>query len=163
MPWSFNRGAKTSQFVLGDFFEEKHLFWKKFNFRTFFGLRAKSFLPDFLKKTSDVSRGKISRLEKSFQKNHVLLGLCRSVFRKIGRNVLVRCSKLHFNCPEEHDSWKKTAYRKSFFTKMDIEQTFCESFAATFRQLWENCNLSVHRNILKEKCSLFVRNLFFLV
>ena len=57
------------------------------------------------KKTSDVSRGKFPR-QKNLIKNHVFLGLCRSLFRKIGRNVLIRCSKPQFNCPEVLDSWK---------------------------------------------------------
>ena len=47
LAWSFNRVAKFSQFVLEDFFEQKHCFQKKFNYRTFFELRAKNFRPDF--------------------------------------------------------------------------------------------------------------------
>ena len=38
---------------------------------------------------------------------------------------------------------------------------FFESFEETVWQLGENCNLSFHRNLLKEKCSLFVRINFF--
>ena len=38
------------------------------------------------------------------------MGLCRSLFRKIGKNVLVRCSKPQFSCPEVHDSWKNFAF-----------------------------------------------------
>ena len=50
LAWSFNRVAKISHFVLvlGDFFEEKLFFWKKFHYIIFFGLRAKSYRPDFL-------------------------------------------------------------------------------------------------------------------
>ena len=85
-------------------------------------------------------------------------------FQIIGRNFLARCSKLHFNCPEEHDSWRKKLFFVKcwfFFSFSDLEQIFFESFAETFRQLRENCNLSVHRNILKEKCFLFWQIFFF--
>ena len=38
------------------------------------------------------------------------MGLCRSLFRKIGKIFLVRCSKPQFSCPEVHDSWKNFAF-----------------------------------------------------
>ena len=58
---------------------------------------------------------------------------------------------------------KKTFFCKVliFFSFSDLEQIFFESFAETFRQLRENCNLSVHRNILKGKCFLFWQIFFF--
>ena len=93
------------------------------------------------------------------------LGLCRSLFRKIGKNILVRGSKPQFNCPEVHDSWKNIAFGNLciFFSNWDLEQILYESFVATFRQLRQNSNPSVHRNILNKKCSLFDQNYIFLV
>ena len=93
------------------------------------------------------------------------LGLCRSLFRKIVKNVLVRCSKPQFNCPEVHNSWKNIAFGNLliFFSNSDLEQILYESFVATFRHLRQNYNPSVHRNILNKKCSLFDQNHFFLV
>ena len=44
-----------------------------------------------------------------------------------------------------------------FFSTLDLEQMLFESFAATFQQLREKCNPSVHRNNLKKYCSLFDR------
>ena len=43
-----------------------------------------------------------------------------------------------------------------FLSNSDLEQILFESFAATFRQLRENCNPSVHRNILNKNIVLFL-------
>ena len=37
-----------------------------------------------------------------------------------------------------------------FFSNSDLEQILFQSFAATFRELRENCNPNVYRNILKK-------------
>ena len=89
-------------------------------------------------------------------------GYCRKFFRIFSRNVLARCSKLHFKCPEEHDSWKKLLFENvDFFSNSDLEQILYESFVATLRQLRDHYNPSVHRNILNKYCSLFDLYQFF--
>ena len=151
--------------MLGKLFEDKHLFWKKkFLLQNFFRTASEKFSAGFVKKlptfSEEIFQGKII----SYGKIMSFSGLCKSFFRIIGRNVLARCSKLHCSCPDEPDSWKKLFLENvEFFSNSDLEQFFFESFAETFRQLRKNCNLSVHRNILKKKCSLFDGNHFFLV
>ena len=44
---SFNRVAKTSHYMPNQYFEEKHFFEQKINYRIFFGLRVKSFVRIF--------------------------------------------------------------------------------------------------------------------
>ena len=91
-------------------------------------------------------------------------GLYSNFFRKTCRNVVARWSKLLFSCPEQHKSWKKLLFGKCwFFSNSDLEHILFESFAATFRQLRENCNPGFHRNFLNNKCFLFDRNHSFFV
>ena len=91
------------------------------------------------------------------------MGLCRSLSRKTGKNVLVRFSKLQFNCPEVHDSWKNIAFGNLliFFSNSDPEKILYERFVVVFRQLRQNSNPIVHRHILNKKGSLFAQNPFF--
>ena len=165
-------GMKLQQSYQISTFCARRFFWaktfvlkKNFSCRTFFELRAKSFRPDFLKKLPRSPEENFHCKKIHFKEITFFLSLCRSLFRKIGKNVLVRCSNPQFNCPEVHDSWKNIAFGKLliFFSNSDLEQILYESSVATFRQLRQNSNPSVHRNILHKKCSLFDQNHFFLV
>ena len=116
-------------------------------------LRGKSFLEETLKEKKDF-----------FLKSHdVLFGLVRKFFfRKNGEHILTRCSKLHFSCPEEHVSWKKTASEKVvFFFKLGHGLEFFESLPEIFRRISEKCNLRVHIYILITSFLFFDTNLFF--
>ena len=54
------------------------------------------------------------------------MGFCRCLFRKIGKNVLVRCSKPQFICPEVHHSWKNIAFGKLLiFSRIRIWSKSC--------------------------------------
>ena len=65
---SFNRVAKTSQYMPNQNFEENHFFEQKFNYRKFFGMRVKSFGVIF-ETFSDVFRGSFFQKKiNSFQK-----------------------------------------------------------------------------------------------
>ena len=91
--------------------------------------------------------------------------MCLWVSAEVYSGYLGRCSKPQFNCPEVHDSWKNIAFGNLliFFSNSDLEQILYESFVAAFRQLRQNSNPSVHRNILNKKCSPFDQNYIFLV
>ena len=105
----------------------------------------------FFKQYPTFSEEVFQRKDISFQKIMSFPGYCRQFFRIFGRNVLARCSKLHFKRPEEHDSWKKLLFENvDFFSNSDLEQILYESFVATFGQLRDHYNPSVHRNILKK-------------
>ena len=109
LAWSFNRDAKTSHFVLGNTLEQKHFFWKSLTTELFSDCERK--VSGWIyKKNSKVSRRKSSRHKIHFKKTMFVLGLCRCLFRKIGENVFIRCSKPQFNCPEVQSSWEKTAF-----------------------------------------------------
>ena len=109
-------------------------------------------------KTYDVSRRKFSRQKKSFKKNHVLLGLCRILSRKIGRNVLVRCSKPQFICPEVHGSCKKTASGNLLiFPQIRIWSKPCLKI---LRQLFDN----LEKNAIQVSTGTFwTKNVLFLI
>ena len=147
--------------MLAELFEQNLLISKKkYKYRIFFRLRAKSFRPDF-KKTSDVSRGKISRQEKSFKKIMFFWVYAEVYYGKLVETIgkmfktAIQLSRgawfLQKNC-----FWKFV----DFSSKSDLEQTLFENFAATFRQLRKKCNPSVHKNILNTKCSFWSKPFF---
>ena len=92
------------------FFWAKTFFLKKVQLQNFFRTASGKFKAVFIKKNSKVSRRKSSRHKIHFKKIMFVLGLCRCLFRKIGKNFFVRCSKTQFNCPEVQNSWEKTAF-----------------------------------------------------
>ena len=59
-------------------------------------------------------------------------GQCRNFFRIFGRNVLARCSKLHFNCPEEHNSWEKQLLKMLIFSQIRIWTISCLKILGQF-------------------------------
>ena len=106
-------------------------FQKKFNYRNFFRTASKKFPAGFLEKLPrfpkfSCKRNFFTARKFILKKSCFFLGLCRSFFRKIGKNVLVRCSKPQFNFPEVHDSWKNLALGKLLiFSQIRIWSKSC--------------------------------------
>ena len=120
-----NRVAKTALYILEEPFEEKQLFWKEFNFKTFFGLWAKYFRPNFFKKILRSQRNMFTK-KGLFWKYHVFSGFMQKIFRIFGRNVLARWGQLLFSYPAEHVSWKIFTLAKPdiFFKSPSWSKTF---------------------------------------
>ena len=64
-------------------------------------------------------------------------------FRIIGRNVLARCSRLHFCCPDERASWKKLLMEKLIFfqirTRIKIVWKFSGNISPTKWKVQSTC------------------------
>ena len=163
LAWSFNRDAKTSHFVLGNFFEQKYFFEKCLITELFSGCEWKV-SGRIYKKNSKVSRRKSSRHEIHFKKIIFVLGLCRCLFRKIGKNVFVRYSKPQFNCPEVHNSWEKTAFGTLvIFSQIRVWSNSCLKVLWQFFDNLDKIAIQVSTETFCTKNVLFViKTIFFL-
>ena len=104
---------------------EKTFVLKKISYRTFSGMRAKSFRPDFEQKLPTFPEEIFHGKNISFKKSCLFSVYAKVLVRIIGRNILASCSKLLFGCPEERVSWKKLLPKKNhFFPQLDLEQNF---------------------------------------
>ena len=151
-------------FCAGGLFRGKTFVLKqKFNYRSFFELLAKSFRPNF-KKKSKVSRRKSSRHKSHFKKIMFVLGLCRCLFRKIGKNIFVRCPKAQFNCPEVHNSWQKTAFGiLLIFSPSRVWIKSCLKVLWQFFSNLEKIAIQVSTEIFWTKKFLFLMKTIFLL
>ena len=145
------------------------VFWGKTdvlkkNSQYFFRTASEAFLAGLLKNFPTFLEEIFPRKNFSFKKIMSLSCLWRCFFPDIRSKRFGKVFKTAFRCPEEHVSWKKLLLRKvHFLFKIGHGAKFFESLPETFLRLSEKCNLCVHRNILKNKFSLFDINLFFLV
>ena len=91
------------------------------------------------------------------------MGLSRSLFRKIGINALVKCSKPQFNCPEVHDSWKNIAFGTLLiFSQIRIWSKSCMKVLWQLSDNLDKIAIQVSTETFWTKNVLFlIRNIFF--
>ena len=117
----FQQSYQNFTFCARRFFWAKTFVLKKSLITELFSnCEPKNFRADFLKKLPRSPEENFHCKEIHFKEIMIFLGLCRSLFRKIGKNDLVGCSKRQFNCPEMHDSWKNIAFGNLFFSQIRI-------------------------------------------
>ena len=163
LAWSFNRDAKTSHraLVLGDFFEKKHLFWKKFKLQKFFRTASEKFQLDFSNILQRFQRNFFPEKTLLFKKS-CLFPVNAEIFSEYSVETFWQDVQNCFSIVQRSMIPGKNCFFENvdFFAHSDLEQILYESFVATFRQLTQNSNPSVHRNILNKKYSPFDQNHF---
>ena len=139
-------------------FEEKHFFWTKVYIQNFFRTASEEFRPGFLiifrRFQWKFFREKTFPFKKSclFPVNAEIssINLVETFWQDVQNclSIVQRSMIPGKNCFFEN---------VDFFSNSDLEHILFENFAATFRQLRDHYNPSVHRIVLKKKCSLFDR------
>ena len=133
-------------------FEEKHFVWAKVYLQIFFRTANGKFLPDFLNIFQRFQRKFFTEKKTFLFKKSCLFPVNAEIssgylVETFWQNVQNCISIVHRSIIPGKNSFFENV---DFFSNLDLEQIFFISFAATFRQLRENCNPSVHRNILKK-------------
>ena len=148
---SFNWVAKTSHYMPNQLFDEKHFFWTEVYIQYFFGIASEKFRPDFLNIFRLFQRKFFTEKTFLFKKSclfpvigEVSSGYLVETFWQDVQNCISIVQRSMI--PGKNCFFEKV----DFFSNLDLEQMLFESFAATFRQLTEKCNPSVHRNNLKK-------------
>ena len=86
-----------------------------------------------------------------------VLGLCRCLFRKIGKNIFVRPSKLQFNSPEVHNSWEQTAFGNLLiFSQIRVWSKSCWKVLWQFFDNLEKIAIQVSTQTFWTKSVLFL-------
>ena len=132
-------------------FEEKHFFWTEVYIQYFFGIASEKFRPDFLNIFRLFQRKFFTEKTFLFKKSCLF-----PVIAEISSEYLVEtfCQDVQ-NCisiVQRSMIPGKNCFFEivDFFSNSNLEHISFESFAATFRQLRDHYNPSVHRNILNK-------------
>ena len=114
-----------------ELFEERHLFWKKFYYGTFFGLRAKNSRPDFLK----------NRFRKKFFLERTFLLEKSCLFSVIAKKFFL-------------DNWKKR-FRKMFKTALQLSRGAWFQKKTVFGKCWIFLKFGPRAILFRKFCGNF--------